>query len=251
MKALIVQGGWRGHEPGPTSEIVARELRNEGLEVVISQTLDALRDQEALLALDLIVPIWTMGTIEKEQLQPLLAAVKAGVGLGGWHGGMCDAFRQQTEYQFMTGGQWVSHPGGDKARYRVRLGPARSPITEGLDDFYVTSEQYYMHVDPGVTVLATTHVAPGAAGGGGYVAEAQEAVDADQAPGVVMPVTWTKRYGKGRVFYTSLGHVAQVFDIAEALTMVRRGLRWAAEGRQAAREAWSVKRGAWSATRKE
>ncbi|HEX2036657.1 MAG TPA: ThuA domain-containing protein [Chloroflexota bacterium] len=228
MKALIVRGGWGGHEPLQTSEIAARELREAGVEVELAETLDAFRDASKLKQLDLIVPIWTMGTIEKEQLEPLLAAVRAGVGLGGWHGGMCDAFRQQTEYQFMTGGQWVSHPGGDKAHYRVRIGPQPSPITSGLADFYVTSEQYYMHVDPGVTVLATTHVAPGAAGGDGYDPEAQAAVDADRVPGVPMPVTWTKRYGKGRVFYTSLGHVARVFEIPEAVTMLRRGLLWAA-----------------------
>jgi type 1 glutamine amidotransferase len=231
MKALIVQGGWPGHEPTLTAAIAARALRGEGLEVDVADTLDALRDQERLLGLDLVVPLWTMGTIEQGQLQPLLAAVRAGVGLGGWHGGTCDAFRQQTEYQFMTGGQWVAHPGGEAARYLVRIGPHASPITEGLRDFDVTSEQYYMHVDPGVTVLATTHVAPGAAAGDGYVPEAQAAVDAGRAAGVVMPVTWTKRYGRGRVFYTSLGHRAKVFDIPEALTMLRRGLVWAAQGR--------------------
>lgn len=231
MRALIVQGGWQGHEPKPTSEIFAQELRDSHFDVEVADTLDALRDAEKLRSLDLIVPIWTMGTIEKEQLQPLLEAVKSGVGIGGWHGGMGDAFRQQTEYQFMTGGQWVSHPGGDKARYLVRMGPNKSPITEGLSDFYVTSEQYYMHVDPNVRVLATTHVAQGAASGDGYDEAAQTAVDSGTAPGAVMPVTWTKRYGKGRVFYCSLGHVAKVFDIPEARTMVRRGLIWAAEGK--------------------
>jgi type 1 glutamine amidotransferase len=131
----------------------------------------------------------------------------------------------------MTGGQWVAHPGNAQARYRVRIGPQPSPITEGLRDFYVTSEQYYLHVDPAVAVLATTHVAEGAASGNAYDAAAQERVDRDQAPGVVMPVTWTKRWGKGRVFYTSLGHVATVFEIPEALAMLRRGLVWAAQGK--------------------
>ncbi len=236
MRALIVRGGWPGHEPVQTSEIAAAELRAAGVEVEIAETLDRLRDLDSLLALDLIVPIWTMGTIEREQLQPLLAAVRAGVGLGGWHGGMCDAFRQQTEYQFMCGGQWVAHPGGDRARYLVRIGPNPSPITEGLRDFYVTSEQYYMHVDPNVRVLATTHVAQGAASGDGYDPAAQEAVDAGRAEGVVMPVTWTKRYGRGRVFYTSLGHVARVFDIPEARTMLSRGLLWAAQSKAAGPE---------------
>jgi type 1 glutamine amidotransferase len=201
------------------------------VQVEIAETLDRLRDEENLRQLDLIVPLWTMGAIEGGQLRPLLAAVRAGVGLGGWHGGMCDAFREQTTYQFMTGGQWVSHPGNSDARYRVRIGPNQSPITDGLQDFYVTSEQYYMHVDPGVHVLATTHVAEGAASGDGYDAEAQAKVDADEAAGVVMPVTWTKRWGRGRVFYSSLGHVAGVLQIPEALTMVRRGLLWAAAGK--------------------
>jgi len=148
---------------------------------------------------------------------------------------MCDAFRIEVEYQFMTGGQWVAHPGGDKAHYRVRIGPHRSPITEGLRDFSVTSEQYFLHVDPGVRVLATTHFPHGAAAGDGLDQAAQDAIDREEVPGedvVVMPVTWTKRYGQGRVFYTSLGHVAKVFDVPEALTMLRRGLLWAAQGRE-------------------
>ncbi|MBI3970240.1 MAG: ThuA domain-containing protein [Chloroflexi bacterium] len=236
MKALIVRGGWLGHEPVKTSDIVARELRREGVDVEISETLDSFNDQEKLFGLDLIVPMWTMGDtkqpLERGALKPLLEAVKSGVGIGGWHGGMCDAFRIEVEYQFMTGGQWVSHPGGSAARYRVRIGPNKSAITEGLNDFCVTSEQYFMHVDPGVRVLATTHFPRTAASGDGYDPEAQAAVDRDEVDDVaVMPVTWTKRYGKGRVFYTSLGHVAKVFDVPEALAMVRRGLLWAAEGK--------------------
>ncbi len=231
MRALIVRGGWLGHEPMETSEIAARELRAEGIDVSLADTLDAFRDEEELKQLDLIVPMWTMGAIEKEQLQPMLAAVRSGVGLGGWHGGMCDAFRQATDYQFMTGGQWVAHPGNADVRYLVRIGPAPSEITAGLQNFYVTSEQYYMHVDPAVRVLATTHVAEGAASGDGYDREAQEAVDADRAEGIVMPVVWTKRWGKGRVFHLSLGHKASVFEIPEALTLLRRGLVWAAQGR--------------------
>jgi uncharacterized protein len=235
MKALIVRGGWTGHDPVATSEIAARELRAEGCEVELAESLDALRDLEKLLTLDLIVPVWTMGKIEREQLQPLLAAVKAGVGLGGWHGGMCDTFREATDYQFMTGGQWVAHPGNATARYIVRMGPTASPITAGLSDFAVTSEQYYMHVDPGVTVLAHTYVAPGNSSGDPYSTEAQAEVDAGRTPGITMPVVWTKRFGKGRVYHLTLGHQASVFDLPEALTLMRRGLLWAAEGRALAR----------------
>lgn len=231
MRALIVRGGWAGHDPFETSEIAARELRAEGVQVELADTLDALRDVEKLLTLDLIVPVWTMGSIEKEQLQPLLQAVRAGVGLGGWHGGMCDAFRQAADYQFMTGGQWVAHPGNATVPYTVHLGSTASTITAGLSDFAVTSEQYYMHVDPAVTVLAYTNVAAGNAAGDGYSVEAQADVEAGRATGVRMPVVWTKRFGKGRVYHLTLGHQAAIFDIPEALTLMRRGLVWAAEGK--------------------
>jgi type 1 glutamine amidotransferase len=234
-QALIVRGGWPGHEPVETAEIAAGELREEGFAVEVAESLDAFGDEARLRALDLIVPVWTMGDtkapLPRGTLAPLLAAVKSGVGLAGWHGGMCDAFRLEVEYQFMTGGQWVAHPGGAGAHYRVRLGPTPHPITAGLQDFYVTSEQYYLHVDPGVTVLATTHFPQGAAAGDGYDPTAQAQVDkAEVAAAVVMPVVWTKRYGQGRVFYTSLGHVAAVFDVPEARTILRRGLVWAARG---------------------
>jgi type 1 glutamine amidotransferase len=240
VKALIFHGGWKGHEPIETSDVAARELRDAGVEVEIHDSLDVLADAERLNAQDLIVPMWTMAEanspapLPRDLLRPLVAAVHGGVGIGGWHGGMCDAFRTYETYQFMTGGQWVSHPGGAQARYRVRIGPNPSPITDGLQDFFITSEQYFMHVDPGVHVLATTYFPLGAASGDGLDQEAQDRIDRDEVSeddAVVMPVTWTKRYGKGRVFYTSLGHVATAFEIPEALAMLRRGLLWAAEGK--------------------
>jgi uncharacterized protein len=209
-KALIVQGGWQGHEPGPVSEILDQALRERGFEVEVSDTLDAFKDEAKLKELDLIVPLWTMGSITKEQLNPLLQAVRSGVGIAGVHGGMGDSFRQETEYQFMVGGQWVAHPGGDGIEYMVHIEDVDSPITEGMHDFQVSSEHYFMHVDPGNQVLATTRFGD-----------------------TVMPVTWTKRYGKGRVFYCSLGHVAQVFEQdPQILEMVARGMVWAAEGKE-------------------
>ncbi len=206
-KALVVQGGWDGHFPKETAEILERALRAEGFDVEVSDTLDAFRDEEKLRRLDLIVPQWTMGKIEPEQLNPVLAAVKAGTGIGGIHGGMGDAFREQTEYQYMVGGQWVAHPGGAGVTYSVHIGGGEHEITAGMADFDVTSEQYYMHVDPAVTVLATTRFGD-----------------------VVMPVTWVKHYGKGRVFYCSLGHTPDVLEMPEVLGMVTRGLVWAATG---------------------
>jgi len=71
----------------------------------------------------------------------------AALGMAGWHGGMCDAFRNNTTYQWMTGGQWVAHPGGC-VTYEVNIINRDDPITRGVPDFKITSEQYYLHVDP-------------------------------------------------------------------------------------------------------
>ena len=216
MKALIVYGGWDGHEPKAVAEILANALRQNRFEVELSDTLDSLRDGAKLAGLDLIVPEWTMGKIERDQLQRLLAAVKeGGVGLAGVHGGMGDAFRTETEYQFMAGGQWVAYPGG-VIDYRVHIVDHADPVTAGLKNFAMRSEQYYMHVDPSNHVLATTTF---------------------EHNGCTMPVAWKRMYGKGRVFYSSLGHVAKDLDAPEALTIITRGMIWAAEGKQAARQA--------------
>ena len=211
MKALIVYGGWQGHEPEQVARILAGALKDHGVAVELSDSLDALRDQQKLLDLDLIVPEWTMGTIEKEQLPPLLRAVEQGVGLAGLHGGMGDSFRNETDYQFMVGGQWVAHPGG-VIDYRVHIVDHADPITAGLDHFDMHSEQYYMHVDPSNHVLATTTF---------------------ECNGCTMPVAWKRMFGQGRVFYSSLGHVAKDLDVPQALTIMTRGMLWAAKGRRA------------------
>ena len=219
-KALVVWGGWDGHEPKLVGERYARTLEAEGFAVEVSDTLDAFLDIEKLKSLDIILPVWTMGTITNEQCKNVVEAVGCyGVGLAGCHGGMCDSFRQDVEWQFMTGGQWVSHPGGDGVKYKVNLKPGgSSPIIEGLNDFYVSSEQYYVHIDPAVQVLATTRYPIT-----NYYHASNGEVD--------VPVTWTKMWGHGRVFYTSLGHHDDVFDIPEAMEMMRRGMLWAAEGK--------------------
>jgi type 1 glutamine amidotransferase len=213
-KALVVWGGWDGHQPREVAEIFRGLLAEENFDVEVSDTLDTFLDGEKLRRLNLIVPVWTMGKISPEQLKPVLTAVEGGVGIAGCHGGMCDSFREATEWQFMTGGQWVAHPGNDGVKYRVKMGPAKSPINEGMADFDVSSEQYYMHVDPAVKVLARTTfpTADGPHVGNGPVE---------------MPVVWTKTFGKGRVFYNSLGHQANIVSIPAVLELMRRGFLWA------------------------
>lgn len=216
--ALIVWGGWEGHQPKQVAETLSEALTGQGFAVEVADTLDAFLDGERLKRLDLIVPVWTMGKISNAQLEPLLAAVRSGVGIGGCHGGMCDSFRDAAEYQFMTGGQWVAHPGNDGVTYPVRITDAGHPITRGLGDFAVTSEQYYLHTDPANRVLAVTRFpSPGA--------------DGPHSPNgpVDMPVVWTKFYGAGRVFYCSLGHTAAIVRQPEVLEIMTRGLVWAAK----------------------
>ena len=220
-KALIVQGGWDGHEPVQVSELFRDILTEEGFAVRVEDTLDAFLDEEELLSLHLIVPVWTMGKITQAQLNPVLKAVAGGVGIAGCHGGMCDAFRECVDWQFMTGGNWVAHPGNDGTEYVVNIKRGSSPIVEGIEDFTVKSEQYYLHVDPAVEVLATTRF-PTADGPHVTIGP------------VDMPVVWTKRWGKGRVFYCSLGHHADIVAMKPVKTIMRRGFLWAAEGKDLA-----------------
>ncbi|MGI8484928.1 MAG: ThuA domain-containing protein [Thermomicrobiales bacterium] len=211
-RALIIWGGWEGHEPQKTATIFADVLKEHGFDVAMETDLDVLLDTGRLAATDLIVPVITQHRIGSMQAKNLLAAVReGGTGLGGWHGGMADAFRSNTEYQFAVGGQWVAHP-GNIIDYTVNITNHDDPITAGIGDFQMHSEQYYLHVDPANEVLATT------------------TFTGEHAPwieGTVMPVVWKRHYGMGKVYYCSLGHIATDFDVPEARTLVERGLLWA------------------------
>lgn len=210
-QALIVWGGWDGHEPEDGARLVKAMLEEEGFGVRVETTTEIFADP-AIGDLSLIVPIYTMARLAKNEELNLTKAVEGGVGLGGYHGGMCDAFREATEYQFMCGGQWVAHP-GNIIDYRVDITRRDDPIMNGIDDFSYRSEQYYMHVDPSNEVLATTTFS---------------GEHASWIEGVVMPVVWKRRHGKGRVFYSALGHVAKEFAVPQMRTILRRGLVWAA-----------------------
>jgi len=222
-KALIVWGGWDGHVPDKVANLLSNTLKNENFEVEISDTLASFKDVEKLKSLHLIVPIWTMGIIEEEYVTAITEAVASGTGIAGCHGGMCDAFRDSVQWQFMTGGQWVSHPGGDSVEYMVNIKNTSSDIVKDIADFKVISEHYYLHIDPAIEVLATTRFPIV-----NWYHSSNKAVD--------IPVVWTKKWGHGRVFYNSLGHHADVFDIPEAYEIMKRGLFWAAEGKDIAIE---------------
>jgi type 1 glutamine amidotransferase len=221
-KILYTYGGWKGHEPLQSLELFKPWLEKEGAIVEIFDNLDPYADAGYMKGLDLVIQVFTMATITNEQEKGLLKAVEAGCGVAGWHGGLCDSFRQNVAYQFMTGGQWVAHPGG-VIDYSVQITDESDPVTSGLKEFNMHSEQYYLHVDPNMKVLATTRFS------------------ADHAPwidGCTMPVAWKKMYGKGRVFYNSLGHVMKDFEVPEALEITKRGIKWASASKYEKAEPW-------------
>lgn len=209
MNVLFLQGGWEGHHPDQICALFARELSQHGANTRIESSLDLLSDTAALEKFDLIFPCWTMGSLSKEQTRGLIEAVRGGCGLGGIHGGMGDAFRGNTEYEWMVGGHFVGHPHvGD---YTVRLTPTLHEITSSMPiEFSYRSEQYYMLTDPGITVLAEST----------YIYEGKRST---------MPVIWIKQWGAGRVFYSALGHDPREFtDYPHVFQMTVRGLLWTA-----------------------
>ena len=210
--ALVVRGGWEGHVPVAATDRYVPVLKEAGFDVTVSDSLDIYIDSELLSATDLIVQCWTMGTITDGQAAGLSRAVRAGTGFAGWHGGVVDSFRGSTDYSLITGGQFLHHPRGF-VDYSVR--PVSShPVVAGIGPFTVNTEQYYVHVDPGNEVHAVTD----------FVADP----DYPDMAGTVMPVTWTRRWGAGRVFVTTIGHHVPDLEVPEVDSMIREGMAWAA-----------------------
>jgi hypothetical protein len=217
-KALICWGGSLSHEPEQCATLFRDVLENEGFEVSVETNMDCYTDEKFMESLHLIVPIWSMASIEKDQLQALSITVMDGCGLAGWHGGLCDSFRGEVDYEFLTGANLVQHPGGI-VDYEVNITQHDHPIMEGLSDFTMHSEQYFMHINPANNVLATTTFSGDYAG-------------FYWIKGVVMPVVFTKVWGEGKIFYASYGHHVSDFDVPEAKEIVRRGMLWAAKSEE-------------------
>ncbi|PWH10996.1 hypothetical protein DEJ39_01515 [Bacteroidetes bacterium SCGC AAA795-G10] len=208
---LVVYGGWEGHKPKLFAEKIASWLKEKKANVYVSDTTAIYTDTKLLKKLDLIIQHVTMSEISENQINNLTKTIKNGTGLAGCHGGLGDSFRDNVDFQYMVGGQFVKHP-GNKINYTVNINSKKDPITKDIDDFNMTSEQYYMHVDPALEILATTKFS------GKHDAWIK---------GVVVPVVWKKYYGKGRVFYNSIGHSIENFDIPEVWKITTRGLVWA------------------------
>ncbi len=223
-KVLFTFGGWPGHEPEKFRDYMVSWLKDEGAEVLVYDNIEPYTDKTLMDSIDLVMQIMTISQMKPAQEKGLLDAIRNnGTAMAGWHGGMCDAFRNNPEYQYMTGGQWVAHPGG-VIDYTVKIVDHKDEVTKGLNGFAMHSEQYYMHVDPNVKVLATTQ----------FNGAINSWID-----GAVMPVTWKKMYGKGRIFYTSLGHnLDHITKVPDAMEMLKRGTRWASASKYLPAEKW-------------
>jgi type 1 glutamine amidotransferase len=221
--ALVVRGGWDGHQPVETTDAFIPFLEENGFDVRVEESTAVYSDDGVMGGIDLIVQVNTMNTIKAEEFAGLQRAVLNGTGMGGWHGGIADSYRNNADYLHMIGGQFAHHAGkppeeriGEQSDnyilYTVHiteLGKTH-PITEGIDDFELVTEQYWVLSD----VLATT---------------TQEArpFDAWNRP-VTAPAIWTRQWGKGRIFVSAPGHRLEIVQNPSVRTIIERGLLWAA-----------------------
>jgi len=212
-KILVVYGGWEGHQPKVFAEKITKWLLDKKADVKLVQGTSIYTDSNVMNDLDLIIQHITMSKMSPLETKGLISAIARGVGLAGCHGGLGDSFRDNTEYQYMVGGQFVKHPGGE-VTYTVNIESKNDPITAGIKDFSLHTEQYYMHIDPNLEVLASTKFS---------------GIHDSWIKGAVVPVVWKKLYGKGRVFYNSIGHSKETFEIPEVWTLIKRGVVWAAQ----------------------
>ena len=226
-RALVVRGGWDGHQPVAATELFLPFLREQGFEVDVHETNEVYADAEVMAATDLVVQSMTMSSIGHDELWGLRGAVEAGTGLVGWHGGIADSYRNSSDYLQLVGGQFATHPGkepslrvGDETDnylpYTVEITDLgrEHPITAGLDDFELESEQYWVLHDDLVDVLATT-------------THPTQPYHPWHRP-ITSPAVWTRHWGKGRIVVATPGHTPEVLQHPSVRTIVERGMLWAA-----------------------
>ena len=214
-RALVVRGGWEGHTPEAVTDEFIGFLTADGFEVEVEDSLEVYADTEFMASLSLVMQSWTQGDILADEFRGLRDAICQGVGFAGWHGGVLDAFRQTAEFNQMLGGVFAAHPHG-MVPHTVTITPEghRHPVTEGIGDFDITTEQYWVLADSLSTVLATVDMAP-------------QPGDPWPEP-YRSPAAWARRWGQGRIFISTLGHSVEDLRVPQVRTLTERGLRWAA-----------------------
>ena len=223
---LIVRGGWAGHDPVASTEFFIPTIERLGFSIDVEDTPEVYADARTMQRYDLIVQAVTMGSATVDEITGLRQTVAAGAGLMGWHGGLIDSYRNATDYLQLVGAQFAAHPhrGRDRGRtdvepyrdYTVRVTErgASHPITAPMADFDLTTEQYWVLTDSHNRVLLDCELAP-------------EQGDEWNEP-LTMPVAWTRQWGEGRIFATTLGHTLDVLERPDVGGLIERGMDWAA-----------------------
>ncbi|WP_314424422.1 ThuA domain-containing protein [uncultured Microbacterium sp.] len=225
--ALVVRGGWEGHQPVEATELFLPFLRQNGFDVVVESDSEVYADAARMAEVDLVVQSVTMSQCSAEAVRGLRDAVGAGTGLAGWHGGIADSFRASSDYLQLVGGQFATHPSkhpdevtGDQTDNYLEhtveitdLGRAHE-ITRGVEDFTLVTEQYWVLHDDLIDVLATT-------------THPVRPYHPWHRP-IVSPAIWTRDWGKGRVFVSTPGHSLDVLRHPSVRTVIERGMLWAA-----------------------
>ncbi|MBT2501326.1 ThuA domain-containing protein [Curtobacterium sp. ISL-83] len=226
-QALVVRGGWDGHQPVETTDLFIPFLRDHGFDVRVEGAPAVYTEQDYMDTVDLVVQNNTMTTITADEFAGLQRAVLQGTGMAGWHGGIADSYRDTADYLHMIGGQFAHHAGkhpseriGEQSDnyipYTVHMTDLghEHPITQGIEDFDLVTEQYWVLSDEYNDVLATT-------------TQGARSWDAWNRP-VTSPAIWTRQWGAGRIFVSAPGHRVEVVESQPLRTVIERGLLWAA-----------------------
>ncbi len=225
-KALVVRGGWDGHRPVEATELFLPFLRDHGYDVRVEEDNEVYADAEVMAETDLVLQSVTMSKISTEAFRGLRAAVEAGTGLAGWHGGIADSYRENSDYLQLVGGQFATHPSkhpdecrGDESDnflpYTVEITELGRDheITAGLGDFPLLTEQYWVLHDDLIDVLATT-------------THPVQPYHPWHRP-ITSPAIWTRLWGRGRIFVATPGHSLDVLQDPAVRTVIERGMLWA------------------------
>jgi uncharacterized protein len=221
-RILVVShtAGFR-HDSIPTGEEVLKQLgERTGLwEVDYARTAEDVQQMttaENLRRYDLVFFNNTTGELpfSEEAKKAFTEWLQSGKGFAGAHAAT-DTFYQWPEYGKLIGGYFDGHPWHQKVNVVVE--DPNNPATRGLGSSFEITDEIYQYknwsrndkrvllsIDP-----ASIDVSKG------------KREDKDYA------VAWVSRFGKGRVFYTSLGHRKEVWQDTRYQEHLLGGIRWA------------------------
>ena len=174
--------------------------------------------------LDSFDAIFFMGTGEGDltdvQKKDLLAFVHDdGKGFVGAHTGD-DAYFTWPEFGEMIGGYFDNHPWGVFDAPVIVEDPA-FPAMRAFPPAFTIRDEIYVHKAPysreKVHVLARLDAAKL------DYSKARDLHRTDRD----FPVAWTKNYGKGRVFYSTFGHLPETWDNPAVQKMYFEAIKWA------------------------